>query len=107
MYDCKIQFIVSKNAKKTVNRLYKKYNTGMKYEDTIAGFMLTMSMNQYYLIIDENYLTYNCLTHELYHLTQSLTADRNIFEEEQRAWVQGACAQEIFDFLNLKKVKIG
>lgn len=107
LYDCKIQFIVSRDARKTVNRLYKKYNITTKYTDTIAGFMLSVSMDQYFVVIDEKHLTFNSLAHELFHLTKAITTDRNVFEEEQQAWVQGACAQEIFSFLKSKKVVIG
>ena len=107
LYDCRVQIIVSKSATQTVNKLYKKYNTGMTYTDCIAGMMVTVSMNKYYLVVDEKHLTYNTICHELYHLTQGITYDRNIFEEEPRAWLQGILAQEIFDFLKKKKVNIG
>lgn len=107
LYDCKVQFIVSKSATKTVNRLYKKYNTGMTYNTSIAGFMLTVSMNVYYVIIDEAFLNMNSLVHEVFHCATAIAEDRAIQNEESKAWIAGLIAQEISDFLNLKKVKIG
>lgn len=106
LYECKVKFIVSQDARKTVNRLYKKHNTKMTFPDEVEGFMLTMSMNQYYIIVDAKHLTFNTVCHELFHLTKAITTDRNVFEEEQQAWVQGFCANEIFSYLKSKKVVI-
>ncbi len=107
LYDTTVQFLVVKSAKKTVNRLYKKYNTGMVYRDTIAGFMMNVSINKYYIIIDENHLTYNTILHELMHLSNAITCDRSVYEEEPKCWLHGQLGQEIFDYLKFKKVNIG
>lgn len=106
IYDCKVQLIITSDARKTINKLYKKHNTDMVYEHYIAGMMFTVSMNKYMIIIDENHLTYNTITHETLHCSLAITADRNIFQEENQCWLLGLLCQDIFTFLKDKKIEI-
>lgn len=103
--DCKIQFIIG-NATNIVNRLYKKYNTGMIYKEFIGGYMLTVSMNCYHIIIDSNHISYNVINHELFHAVMAITTDRNVFEEESRALLMGTISDCIYHFLKEKHIKI-
>lgn len=107
IYDTKIQFVVTPKIVKTVNTLYKKHNIDLGWTDAPAGCIISLSINKYHIIISDQYITYNTILHELYHLIKTLTFDRGIFEEEAQAWIYGLVGQEIFNFLNLKKVKIG
>ncbi len=106
MYDCDVQLIVTSNILKVVNNLYKKFNTGMKYTDYIAGLMLSVSMNKYYIIINSEFLTYNIINHELFHAVMSITSDRTVYEEESRALLMGTLSEDIYTFLKTKNIKI-
>lgn len=106
LYDTKVKLIITPDILKVVNNFYKKHNTNFRYTDSIAGMMLTMSMDEYTILISTDFLTYNTIMHELFHCVMAITADRNNFEEENRAWVQGFIAQEIFNFIKNKGIKI-
>jgi len=107
LYETKVQFIVSPNIVKTVNNIYKHHNINTVWKDAPAGTMIGLGIDKYRIIINEEYLTYNTIIHELLHCVMALTADRQISEEEDRCWLMGYIGQEIFNFLNSKKVEIG
>jgi hypothetical protein len=103
LYDCKVKLIITEDALDTVNKLHKKYKIERSDNDYIAGMMFSANMDLYVIVIDFKFLTYNTLQHEQFHAVMSITADRNIFEEEQRAWLSGYLAQEIYNWLNKKE----
>ena len=107
LYDTKLKFIISNDARKTINRIYKKHKTGMVYKDYIAGMFLTLSMNTYYIIIDNRHLDHNTIQHEQFHCVMEITFDRCVYEEEQRAWLMGFIGQEIYNFIKEKGIKVG
>ncbi len=106
LYDTTIQFIISDDIAKVYNRIQKKHNTNARWENSPAGGMLSLSMDRYHVLINSEYLSYNTILHELFHLVKGIGFDRNIFEEEPLCWLQGMIGQEIFKFLEQKKVKI-
>lgn len=106
IYATKIQLIITSNHLKTVNNIYKKHNTGMVYTDSMEGCMIGLSINKYHLVINAEYLTYNTVMHELYHLVRAIGGDRSINDEESLAWLQGKIAQDIFTFFKQKNLKI-
>lgn len=105
-YDCKLQLVISDDARETINKLHKKHNIKMIYKDPLEGMMFTVAMDVYHLIIDKSYVTYNTINHESFHATMAITADRNIFEEESRAWLAGWIGQQIYKFLESRNIKI-
>lgn len=105
-YACELHILLCDNAKSAINRIYRYHKCNDKYKDEIEGMMLTLSMDRYYFIIDNRYITNNTILHELYHLTQAMTADRNIFEEESRAWTQGYLGDVIYSFLKEKNINL-
>jgi hypothetical protein len=106
IYDTTLHIICTPDARKKANSIFKKHNTGMVYKHYIEGIMITFSMNNYYFIIDARHVSYNTICHELYHLTQAITADRDIHEEESRAWCQGYIGNEIFKFMKESDIEI-
>lgn len=106
IYDTKVQFIVTKNAKKYVNNLYKNHNIKDVYKSDIAGVMFTMDMNIYRIIVDQKFLSYNTIIHELFHCIMAITYDRVITDEEARAWLIGDLGEKIFKFLESKNIKL-
>lgn len=108
MYDCKVQLIVTKNIVKAHNRINCYHKTDFLWEkDTnVAGCMILCSISKYYMLINEEFLSYNTICHELLHCTYAIAYDRGIHEEEARAWIQGEVGQQIFDFLKSKNVTL-
>ena len=107
-HDTKVQFIVTDNIVKVNNRIQAYHKTGVMWDkkDNPEGCCIVCSMAKYYIIINAEYLSHNAICHELYHCVCNLASDRGIHEEESRAWIQGHIAQEIYDFLKVKGVKV-
>jgi hypothetical protein len=106
LYAAKVHFTVARDARKVINRIFRKHNTNQVYKDTVAGMMITFSMDLYHIVIDENHLTYNTVVHELYHAATQLMRDRNIFEEESSAWTAGFIAERVFGYLKSKEIEV-
>jgi hypothetical protein len=108
LYDTKVEFILTSNIVRTFNRIQKYHRTEVKWKknEAAAACTIVCNMSKYSIIIHEPYCSYNTICHELYHCVCNLAADRGVHEEEARAWVQGIIAQEIFNFLREKKIKI-
>jgi len=108
IYDTKVQFIITKDITKIFNRIncYHKTGVSWKKNESAAGCTILCSMAKYYILINQDYLSYNTICHEIYHCTHNLAIDRGIHEEESQAWIQGIIAQEIFNFLRKKNLEI-
>jgi hypothetical protein len=64
------------------------------------------SISEYFIIINENYLSHNTLAHEIYHLVVKVTEPRDITDEETQSWLCGELTQDIYKFLETNKVTI-
>jgi hypothetical protein len=108
MYDTKVQFIVTSDIVKVANRIQAYHKAGVIWEqsDAPAGCMILCSMSKYYMLINSDYVTYNTICHELYHCTCGIAYDRGIHEEESRAWIQGYIGNQIFKFIEAKKIDL-
>lgn len=108
IYDCKVNFILAQDMKKEVSKIYKKYKL-LTFEDEedseCEGMVIFPNIGVYYLLIDEKYLTYNTILHEVYHVASKVCTHRDIQEEESAAWINGYIGSAIISFL-LKKQKV-
>jgi hypothetical protein len=107
MYGCTLHFIITTDVAIAVNKLYKKF----KYEDEVfsdlvEGCLITFDIDAYYVFIECKYLTFNTLSHELYHATVKITEDRGIEDEEQRAWLCGWMTERVYSFIRKKELTI-
>lgn len=104
-YECKVRLIVTSELVKDVNKLLKKIGQD-PVPDEAAAWTICDSIHTYYLIIDIKYLTYNTISHELYHLANKITRDRDIEDEEAAAWVSGHLGDFVYKTLDKKKLTI-
>ncbi len=105
-YSCEVVFIVTDDLISQVNKVYHKHNIPGKWNEKCEGVVVTADIDRYYLIIDSKYITHNTISHEIFHLTVRVTADRGIEEEEARAWLSGHFSENLYKFLNKKKLQI-
>ena len=107
IYACKIKFILTDDFINIVAKWYKKNNLQSQEEIVESeGIVLYQSIDDYTLLINTNYLTYNTINHELYHLTRELAEPRSIFEIEAQAWIMGNLSQIFYSFINKKQLTI-
>lgn len=105
-YDAEVQLIITSDAKRYVNNIYRKHNINMKYKDYVAGRMVTLAMNKYYIIVDSHHLSYNTILHETLHCILGILDDRGMYEEEHKCSLMGYVSQLILSFLREKNVNI-
>ncbi len=105
-YECTILLVISdkfiRDAKK-----YEKYFDMEPEEYSEKNEGVTMwNSKEYATVINSNHLTHNTIAHEMFHLTCKIGGDRDINEEESRAWLCGYITEEFYKLLdkwNLKK----
>jgi len=110
IYNCKIFFVVTENLLKDALFLYKKYKI-VPPEDVgelrdNEGLYLTFNISNHYLLIDNKYLTHNTLAHEIHHVVNNITNDRDVDDEEAEAWLCGFITEKIYLYLEKQKMKI-
>lgn len=105
-YNCTIHIMVTDEIVKEANKLFKKYKAPHRWKDAVEGTLITDDLQDYYLLLNTEYLTYNTITHENFHAAMHITKDRGIFEEESQAWLNGYINENVFKFLEKKKFTI-
>lgn len=99
MYDFSLTIVIDKDITPLYRKLCKKH--GFDYNvKFVAGGVISGVMTRYYLLLSHDFLTYNTITHELYHLVSEIGHDRDIKEEESRAWIIGFLADQVFAFIH-------
>lgn len=106
-FSCKLKFIVTDNINQDISNIYKKHKLKNNEIIELEGIFVSVNGLIYYLLIDKKYLTHNTIAHEIYHAATMITADRDIDDEETRAWLCGYITEKIYDFIKSKKIEIG
>jgi hypothetical protein len=106
IYDCKVNFILSKDINKDIAKISKKNKQPFTIDYEIEGIVFYFNLSEYFILINDDYLTHNTLAHEIYHLVIRITEPRDITDEEAQAWLCGKLTQEIYKFLENNKVEI-
>ena len=105
-YNCNVIIIVTDDLKNNVNKIYKK----LKHNDTLnqeaEGILITIDIDNYYVVFDIQYLSHNTIAHELYHAVVKVTEDRDIVEEEAQAWLMGYLSEVVYKYLQKNSFKI-
>lgn len=105
VYSCTVYVVITEDLTafaKELNNIYE----GAALMDGSEGFMFTPDMKIYYVVFDEQYLSHNTIAHELFHLTCAICEDRDVVEEEARAWLSGFLSENIYKFIEKKKLVI-
>lgn len=103
IYGCKVHFILSSNIVKEINKISKKLKQPFSIDCEPEGIVFYFDLSEYFIIINDLYLTHNTLSHEIYHLTNKITVPRDITDEESQAWLCGNLTEDIYNFLCLKE----
>ncbi len=106
MYSCKVHIIITSDLVKQVALLYKKHKIPMVEDLEAEGVLLCFEGTNYYIIIDTEDLSHNTIAHEVYHATVKVTEDREINDEETQAWLCGHLTQNVYEFIDKKKLSI-
>ncbi len=106
-YNCKVVFVVTGLLKQESDKIFKKYKImDEQDEGENEGITISPDLEKYYLLIDIVYLTHNTIAHEIYHAVTRITKDRGIEDEEAQAWLCGYLSEEIYKFLDNKKIEV-
>lgn len=103
VYSCNAHFILAEKFDKVCASIYKKSNEKYDEEvDSAEGTVICFDMNNYYLVINKKYLSYNTISHEIYHLVREILKDRGIEDDEAGAWMCGMFTEVAMKFFYKK-----
>jgi hypothetical protein len=106
MYNCKVQFELVKSIKETVGKLYLKNKEGFELNTEPGGLFLNFDIYKYYIFINTNSLFHGIIAHEIFHLSEALSRDRDIIDEEAKAYLISSITQNIYNFLKSKDIQV-
>ena len=98
-YNCFVTVTITDQLKSVANMLYRKMKSKDSFTFEAEGVVITFDIDNYYIILDTQYLTNNTICHELYHAVVKVTEDREIVDEEAQAWLMGYLAQIVYRFV--------
>lgn len=104
LYECKLKLIIAPDVVAETNIICRKHNIPL-VEGSAEGMFISAKGN-YWLILDEKKITHNCIAHETHHAVSRIMDDRCIEDEESRAWICGYITEQIYRFLNKKKIEV-
>ena len=93
IYECKVIFIIVDNYK-DINKYTSKL-LNVKDENEYAGVTVNSNPLYYLIISKENLKDYNTILHELFHVIDEITNDRDIKDWEAKAYLQGFVGDKI------------
>ncbi len=103
-FSCDVIYIVSDDIYSVERMLHKKYGGDKpKDDDPAEGYTLTINPALYAMVLDYRFMTHNLIGHEVYHVTHRITDDRDIEDEETKAWLNGYLHEEFYKFINTTK----
>lgn len=105
VYSCSVHIVITDDISAFVKDLDAQFG-GATSVDGSEGFMFTPDMRTYYVVFDEQYLSHNTISHEVFHLTCAICEDRDVVEEEARAWLSGFLSENIYKFIEKKNLVI-
>lgn len=105
-YNCNLIIIITDSLKKEVNSIYKRLKHKEIFDEEAEGILLTLDIDNYYLIYDTQYLSHNTIAHEVYHAVVKVTEDRDIVDEESQAWLAGYLTEEVYKFIIKKGLNV-
>jgi transcription initiation factor IIE alpha subunit len=98
-YNCNLIIIITDKLKAEVEAVYKRLKHKDSLEGEAEGVLITLDIDNYYLIFDTQYLSHNTIAHEIYHAVVKITEDRGIVEEEAQAWLMGYLTGEVYKYI--------
>ncbi len=105
-YSCKLTLIITDQVKMQITKIYKKYKLKEDIDYEVEGVLISPITNDYFLILDLKYLTHNTIAHEIYHSANRICEDRDVHDEEAKAWLAGYITSEMYKFLEKKNLQV-
>jgi hypothetical protein len=105
-YNCNVVITTTDDLRGEVNAIYKKLKSKEVFDSEAEGILLTLDIDNYYVIFDIEYLSHNTIAHELYHTVVKVTEDRDIVDEESQAWLMGYLTQETYKYISKNDFKL-
>lgn len=101
-FECSVMLVVTDKVHQAESLIHKKYKTSESpFEEGEAdGITITVNFNLYIIILDINSVSYNLVGHEVCHVVNRITKDREINDEETMAWLTGYLCEEVHTFIN-------
>jgi hypothetical protein len=106
IFNCKVNFILSKDIIKDINKIFKKNKEVFTLDCELEGIVFYFTISEYFIIINNDYLTHNTLAHEIYHAVIKITEPRDITDEETQAWLCGKLTEDIYKFFKIERLEI-
>jgi hypothetical protein len=104
IYNCKVNFIITSDIHKEIKRIGKKHKLNFTLDCEVEGIVFYFDISEYYILINNIYLSHNTLAHEIYHLVVKVTENRDITDEEAQAWLCGKITQDIYKHIEKNKI---
>ena len=98
IYECKVIFIIV-NDSKDINKYTSKF-LNINDENDYAGVTININPTYYIIISKENLKDYNTILHELFHIVDEITNDRDIKDWEAKAYLQGFIGNKILKYVD-------
>ena len=105
-YSCKLTLVITDQPKVEIAKVYKKHKVKEEVDYEVEGILLSPITNDYSLLIDLKYLSHNTIAHEIYHASSRICGDREVHDEEAKAWLAGYITGEMYKFLEKKNLQI-
>lgn len=108
-FGCSVLLILTDRLHLAEKHVHKKYNTlESPCEDGSAeGVTISVGFDLYVMILDMKYISYNLVAHEVCHVVQRITRDREMTDEETMAWLTGYLCEEVHGFINKDNGRLG
>lgn len=111
MYDTRIKISFFKDEhslQQQLIKIYKRFKVKEETEELCEGlvFFHPENSNEVYLYLTEKYLTFNLISHEMYHLTNRILSQKGlkltIEDDEQHAILNGYLNEKLIKYIYKK-----
>lgn len=106
IYDVVVTFIITENVRVCAKNLYKKWKVVYeeKYKDDPRALMIAQDSNTFFIIYKQPTLTYGVIAHEIYHVVEECIKHYSMTGSEEIAMLIEYMHDELYKFINKKKV---
>jgi len=104
VYDANVVFMVTDSMEEVAIKTFRKTKEIWSIEDADGCVFYTTGL--YYLVLLQEQISHNLIAHEIFHLSTRICEDRYIEDEETKAWLTGYLTENIYKFLDKKKIEI-
>lgn len=108
MYDSDLRFIITPDISKEFKRIARsKKDFDTTFEGEAGGLAFSYYFHEYFILLRDDTVMHSYIAHEIYHIVEKMTKDREINDEEAKAYLIGYITKIIYKHLSSKKIKIG